>query len=63
MLPTPTAAAPAARVTRLEDGERVGAEIVGAQRTTRWWFTPGRLGVRVEVEEGAARRGHTLNDG
>jgi hypothetical protein len=63
MFPTAaTAAAPAVRVTRLEDGERVGAEIVGARRTTRWWFTPGRLGVRVEVEEEGVRRGHPLDD-
>ena len=55
MFPTTTAAAPAARVTRIEAEGRVGAEIVGPRRTTRWWFVPGQLGATVEVIE---RHGH-----
>lgn len=61
MFPTATNAEPSARVTRLEDGARVGAEIAGPQRTTRWWFTPGQLGATVEVIEGLTQRSHTMD--
>ena len=37
------------RVRLLEAGERVGCEIVGPRRTTRWWFDPGHNGVEIEV--------------
>jgi VanZ family protein len=38
------------RVRLVERGDQVGAEIVGATRTTRWWFTPGQLAAHVEVD-------------
>lgn len=62
MFPTAAAAAPAARVTRIEAQGRVGAEIVGPRRTTRWWFEPGRLGATVEVLEDGVLRTHRLSD-
>jgi hypothetical protein len=43
------------RVRLLESGQRVGCEIVGAARTTRWWFEPGHDGAEIEVESGADR--------
>ncbi|MHB1374732.1 MAG: DUF4962 domain-containing protein, partial [Thauera sp.] len=60
MFPTAANAEPSARVTRLEDGARVGAEIAGPQRTTRWWFTPGKLGATIEVVTNADSRTHRL---
>ena len=61
MFPTAATAAPAASVRRIEADGRVGAEISGPQRTTRWWFTPGQLGATVEVVEGATQRSHALH--
>ena len=49
MLPTLAGQAPRATVRRLEDGDRVGAEITGPRRTTRWWYRPGTQGVEIEV--------------
>jgi len=47
------------RVKRLEDGNRVGCEIVGHGRTTRWWFVRGSNRVDVEViENGHSRTYH-----
>ena len=40
------------RVKLLESGKRVGCEIVGPNRTTRWWFEPGRNGAEIEVSSG-----------
>jgi hypothetical protein len=37
------------RVRLLESGEELGCEIVGAKRTTRWWFRPGTLATRIEL--------------
>ena len=44
------------QVRLLEAGARVGCEIVGPNRTTRWWFTPGRNGAEIEVVEGGRTR-------
>jgi hypothetical protein len=41
------------RVKLLESGKRVGCEIVGPNRTTRWWFEPGRNGAEIEVSSGS----------
>ena len=49
MLPSALAGRPAHRVRLLEEGGRVGCEIAGPKRTTRWWFTPGKNGVDVQV--------------
>jgi VanZ family protein len=43
------------RVRLLESGKRVGCEIVGPNRTTRWWFEPGHEGAEIEVESGVDR--------
>jgi VanZ family protein len=61
LLPTLGDAAPPHRVRRLESGSRVGCEIVGPHRTTRWWYEPGRDGVEIEVvSEDGERRVHRL---
>jgi hypothetical protein len=61
LLPTLGDAAPTHRVRRLESGPRVGCEIVGPHRTTRWWYEPGRDGVEIEVvAQDGARRVHRL---
>ncbi len=63
MLPTARrGSAPRLLVTRIEAQGRVGAEIVGPRRTTRWWFEPGRLGATVEVLEDGVLRTHRLSD-
>ena len=51
LLPTHADAPPTHRVRLLRQGTEVGCEIAGPHRTTRWWFTPGALGVRIEVGE------------
>lgn len=53
-------AEPAHRARLLEDGDRVGAEISGPLRTSRWWFTPGRLEVDIEVQDRDGTRYHRL---
>ncbi len=60
MLPTLTDEKAQAKVRRLEDGKRVGAEIIGPKRTTRWWFVPGERGLTVEIIEGGGRTRHEL---
>lgn len=55
LLPRAGNAPPAHRVRLLESGKRVGCEIVGPNRTTRWWFEPGHDGAEIEVESGADR--------
>jgi hypothetical protein len=49
MLPSSSTASPVHRIRLLENGTRVGAEIAGPTRTTRWWFNPGQNGLEVEV--------------
>jgi hypothetical protein len=53
MLPTLGDRKPAHAVRLLESAGQVGCEIVGPNRTTRWWFTPGRSGAQVQVIEGS----------
>ena len=50
LLPTAAAERPKHQVRLLESGKRVGCEIVGPNRTTRWWFDPGRNHVEIEVK-------------
>jgi hypothetical protein len=52
--------APAHQVRLLEEGGRVGAEISGPRRTSRWWFEPEQLGVAIEIEEGGGTRHHRV---
>jgi VanZ family protein len=60
MLPSAFGTTPAHRVRLLESGDRVGCEIAGPNRTTRWWFTPGRNGVQVQVTEGTRTTDHDV---
>jgi hypothetical protein len=53
LLPSSESAIPVHRVTLLEFGNRVGCEIVGPNRTTRWWFEPGRNAAAIEITAGA----------
>ena len=53
LLPTTGAVHSVHRVRLLESGKRVGCEIVGPNRTTRWWFEPGRNDAEVEVSSGS----------
>ena len=49
LLPVAGGSVPAHRVRLLESGKRVGCEVVGPNRTVRWWFEPGQNGAEVEV--------------
>ncbi|HAJ91025.1 MAG TPA: heparinase [Gammaproteobacteria bacterium] len=49
MLPSSLDSSPAHQIRLLEDADRVGCEIVGPKRTTRWWFNPGHNGFEVAV--------------
>lgn len=60
MQPSLAGQKPRATVRRLEEAGRVGAEIVGPQRTTRWWYRPGTQGVEVEVVQSGAQRKHAI---
>ncbi len=56
LLPTSGGPAPQ-RVRLLEAGDKVGCEIAGTKRTTRWWFDPKRNRTEIEVlVSGATRR-------
>jgi VanZ family protein len=60
MLPTQTPSPPH-RIRLLEEEDALGCEIAGPQRTTRWWFTPGRNGLEVEVvSAGGGRNRYTV---
>src|SRR5205085_6560441 len=52
LLPAAANSPSSRQVRLLEDGDRVGCEIVGQSRTTRWWFEPGRNGVDIETSTG-----------
>ena len=56
LLPTAWGVQPAQRVRLLESGPRVGCEIAGPKRTTRWWFEPGSNQVDIEVAAGGEVR-------
>jgi hypothetical protein len=49
MLPSSLTSYPTHQIRLLEEADRLGCEVVGPKRTTRWWFTPGRNGFDVEV--------------
>lgn len=51
---------PSHRIRLLEDDERVGCEIRGPRRTTRWWYSPERNGVLVEILDGALSKTHDV---
>jgi VanZ family protein len=49
MLPSLATKVAPQSVTRLEQDGRYGCQIVGLQRTTRWWFTRGSNEVEIEI--------------
>jgi hypothetical protein len=49
VLPSSQTSSPTHHIRLLEETDRLGCEIVGPKRTTRWWFNPGRNGLDVEV--------------
>jgi hypothetical protein len=52
LLPSSERAVPVHRVTLLERGNTVGCEIAGPNRTTRWWFEPGRNAASIDIVSG-----------
>jgi len=63
MLPALANAMTTHRVTAIEQGGRYGCQIVGPHRTTRWWFTPGRNGVDVEITTPAGSKNIPIDEG
>ncbi|HRP76561.1 MAG TPA: VanZ family protein [Rhodocyclaceae bacterium] len=61
LLPTRRGEIPLHQVRLLRSDTEIGCEIAGPKRTTRWWFTPGRKGARVEVERDGVTRLHQLD--
>jgi hypothetical protein len=49
MLPSSLTSSPTHQIRLLEEADRLGCEIAGPKRTTRWWFSPGRNGLDIEV--------------
>jgi VanZ family protein len=60
LLPTRLGEKPAHHVRLIEAGHKVGCEISGPMRTTRWWFEPGRNGVEIEVIANGNHRGYRI---
>jgi hypothetical protein len=60
LLPTVADEVPTHDVRLLESGNRVGCEIVGPNRTTRWWFEAGRNGVEIEVSSHGEERRYAI---
>ena len=49
MLPSSLISSPTHQIRLLEETDRLGCEIVGPKRTTRWWFSPRHNGADIEV--------------
>jgi VanZ family protein len=49
MLPASRSSSPQHRVRLLEEAGRIGCEITGPQRTTRWWFKTDANGFDIEI--------------
>jgi hypothetical protein len=49
MLPTNRSSLPTHQIRLMEEAGRIGCEITGPKRTTRWWFSPGHKGFDVEI--------------
>ena len=58
LLPTKLGVHSTDRVRLLESGNKVGCEIVGPKRTTRWWFEPGQNQVDIDVAAGGEWRSY-----
>jgi hypothetical protein len=54
LLPSAAGAHATHRIRLLQSDKRVGCEVAGPSRTTRWWFDPGRNVADVEVISGRA---------
>lgn len=61
LLPSRLGEKPEHQVRLIEAGRKVGCEITGAMRTTRWWFEPGRNGVEIEVIAKGDHRSYHVN--
>ena len=55
LLPSAFDAVPTHRIRLLESENKVGCEIIGPKRTTRWWFEPGRDEVEITVASAGQR--------
>lgn len=61
LLPTRFGEKPAHQVRLIESGHKVGCEISGSMRTTRWWFEPGHNGVEIEVVDNGDHRSYHVD--
>lgn len=61
LLPSRLGEKPAHQVRLIEAGRKVGCEISGPMRTTRWWFEPGRNGVEIEVIANGNHRSYRVD--
>ena len=60
LMPTAGDAKPAHRVTLLETDGRVGCEIIGPKRTTRWWFAPDGSRAEIQIVADGRERSFTV---
>jgi VanZ family protein len=60
LLPAAWGSVPSHRVSLLESGKRVGCEVVGPNRTIRWWFDLGRNSAEIEVLAGGDNHRYTV---
>ncbi len=61
LLPTLARDTPKHRIRLLEDKDRIGCEVVGSARTTRWWFDPRHAGAQIEVQSHRTADTHRLD--
>ncbi len=61
LLPSRLGEKPTHQVRLIEAGHKVGCEISGPIRTTRWWYEPGRNGVEIEVMANGNHRSYHVN--
>jgi hypothetical protein len=63
LLPTLASEKPTHSVRLLEDRNgRVGCEVTGPSRTTRWWFQTGKNGAEIEVIVNGAMRKYAVGN-
>jgi VanZ family protein len=60
MLPSALQTQPTHRVRLIESEGKVGCEVIGPNRTTRWWFSPEGAAVRIEVISASGTSTHDL---
>ena len=61
MLPSRIAERPTHKIRQLRSGDLIGCEVAGPNRTTRWWFKPSQLGVKVEISDATGNRSYPLS--